>query len=111
MDEKLTSAPGTHFTWTRTSQWLPWMAMDGRDGRIIFTAAGSKATSFEALPQWLQNDITTRLPLYRHPPTCYLNETSGTSWTYFGEHFDAYQAGAQFPVPAPARAHEPCLFP
>ena len=85
--------------------------MDGLDGRIIFTAAGSKAGGFEHLPEWLQKDITERLPLYRHAPNCFLNETSGTSWTYFADHFDAYQKGEQFPIAAPAQPKEPCLFP
>ena len=111
LDTASTSAPGMHFTWTRVSQWLPWMAMDGLEGRLVFTAAGAKAASFEALPAWLQQDITGRLPLYRHAPACYLNLTSGTSWTYFADHFDAYQRGDQFPVAAPAQPKEPCLFP
>ena len=51
-DAHSTSAPGMHFTWTRTSQWLPWMAMDGLDGRLIFTAAGSKAKKQECSLQY-----------------------------------------------------------
>ena len=108
-DPKSVSARDMHFTWTRISQWLPWMAMDGLDGRIVFTASGSKV-AFEELPGWLQADITTRLPLYRHAPHCYLNASSGTSWSYFAQHFEAYKRGAVFPVAAPAEK-EPCMFP
>lgn len=94
----ITSAPGLHFTWSRISQWLPFMQMSNRPGSMLFTANGHKV-AFGDLPDWLQTDITSRLPLYRHAPRCMLALEDSTSWSYFGKHFDAYLAGDQFPVP------------
>lgn len=96
---QLDYTPGTHFTWTRISQWLPFMMMAGRPGNMYFTAFGQRA-QFEELPAWLQADIKTRLPLYLNAPPCMLDIPDSTSWSYFKEHFNDYIAGAQFPRPA-----------
>lgn len=100
-----TYTPSMHFSWSRISQWLPFMKMDGREGSMLFTATGSRV-EFEDLPSWLQKDITNRLPLYRHAPRCMLDLPDSTSWSYFGEHFSEYLNGDQFP--APVSALPPC---
>ena len=97
-NESLKYAPSLHFSWTRISQWLPFMKMDGRPGHMLFAASGSR-TGFQDLPQWLQDDINHRIPLYRHPPTCMLDAPDSTSWTYFAAHFQEFLNGDQFPVP------------
>lgn len=97
-DPKASYAPTLHFSWTRISQWLPFMKMNGRPGSMMFTASGSR-TTFEELPQWLQDDINNRIPLYRHAPRCMLDLPDSTSWTYFKDHFESYLRGDQFPVP------------
>ena len=97
LNETSTFAPTMHFSWTRISQWLPFMKMDGRPGSMLFTASGSR-TSFEELPPWLQDDISKRLPIYKHAPPCMLDVPDSTSWTYFKEHFDAFLNGDQFPI-------------
>lgn len=91
-------APGLHFSWTRVSQWLPFMKMNGMQGSMLFNAVGSR-TEFGDLPQWLQADINNRLPLYHNAPRCMLAVPDVTSWSYFREHFDDYKKGSQFPFP------------
>jgi hypothetical protein len=105
LNSTATFAPTMHFSWTRISQWLPFMKMNGRPGSMMFTASGSR-TTFENLPQWLQDDINNRIPLYRHAPRCMLDLPDSTSWTYFKEHFQNYLNGDQFPVPVSAKP--PC---
>jgi hypothetical protein len=55
---------------------------------------------FEQLPQLLQDEINTRVPLYRDAPEDQLDTEDMTSWLYFEKHFDAYLAGETFPIPA-----------
>ena len=105
LNASATFAPSMHFSWTRISQWLPFMNMNGRPGSMMFTASGSR-TTFEELPQWLQDDINNRIPLYRHAPRCMLDLPDSTSWTYFQEHFESYLNGDQFPIPVSAKP--PC---
>lgn len=107
----------TWFSWERTGQWLPWMKMGDHVGGVFCSTVGSR-TPFDALPEFIRQDIAERLPLYAHAPGCLQDIPESTSWTYFAANFDAYlrardQAGAvQFPVPAPI-PHEPvpCQFP
>lgn len=115
MDSKLSSeVSGMHFSWTRISQWVPFMKMgptssnpNGYPGSMLFTATGGR-TTFEELPGWLQDDITMRVPLYRHPPRCMLALNDSTSWTYFGDNFAKYLNGDQFPVPTNGQPLPPC---
>ena len=51
-----------------------------KEGSMLFTASGS-LVEFEDLPSWLQTDITTRLPLYRHA-LAILDLPDSTSWSY-----------------------------
>jgi Protein of unknown function (DUF1838) len=53
------------------------------------------------LPPFFQDEINTRMPLYRHAPEALLDDEDMTSWLYFQQHFDAYLAGEIFPIPAP----------
>lgn len=95
-------AQETFFTWERTSQWLPWMKMGDQEGYLFYSVTGGTVPSLESLPDYIQKDIATRIPLYAHAPKCVLEMPDETSWTYFAKHFDEYLAGdVQFPVPAP----------
>ncbi|VAW04421.1 hypothetical protein MNBD_ALPHA01-1398 [hydrothermal vent metagenome] len=69
--------------WVRISQWLPWMEMQGREGRLYTHASGKKVTGFDALPGVLKNYITTRAPKYKMPPAGDDRRQNETSWTYF----------------------------
>jgi hypothetical protein len=49
----------------------------------------------------LQQEINTRVPLYKAAPKSYIEGEDMTSWLYFQKHFSAYLAGEIFPIPAP----------
>ncbi len=87
------------FSWNRLGPWLPWMKMGTRAGQLVYSACGSRVEGFAALPQVLQDEISARLPLYRHAPRLKLSQRNMTSWVYFKRHFKAYLRGDIFPVP------------
>lgn len=84
--------------WDRIGPWLPWMKMGDRPGNLIYSASGQKVNSFEDLPPLLQEEINTRVPLYKDAAKAPLDEDM-TSWIYFQKHFEAYLAGERFPIP------------
>ena len=69
--------------WVRLSAWLPWMEMQGREGKLYTHASGKKITGFDALPEVLKTYITTKNPLYKVPPAGDDRRKNETSWTYF----------------------------
>jgi len=97
----------TFFTWERTSQWLPWMAMGDQQGYLLYSCTGGAVDGINSLPSYMVTDITERLPLYEHAPDCLLDMADETSWTYFQHHFDAFLSNDEFPVPAPVETF-PC---
>lgn len=101
LNPETTSVSKLNLSWDRIGPWLPWMKMGNRAGHLIYSAFGSKVNSFTDLPQLLQDEINTRVPLYKDAPKSFLDQEDMTSWTYFKQHFDAYLAGDDFPVPQP----------
>lgn len=85
-------------SWDRIGPWLPWMKMGDRPGNLIYSASGQKVKDFHDLPQLLQDEINTRLPLYKNAAKTPL-DSDMTSWIYFKKYFDAYLAGERFPMP------------
>jgi hypothetical protein len=106
-NSSLKSIPNVHLAWFRSSQYLPWMMMGDAQGTLSFSSYGSKLP-FAQLHPLLKQEIRTRVPLFAHAPPCALAGPSVTSWTYFGQHFDAYLNREEFPVPA-ATEPRPCL--
>ncbi|MBW4541109.1 MAG: DUF1838 domain-containing protein [Myxacorys chilensis ATA2-1-KO14] len=88
-------------SWDRIGPWVPWMKMGNRAGHLIYSASGNKVNDFDQLPPLLQDEINTRMQLYRHAPAAPLDDEDMTSWLYFQKHFDAYLAGETFPIAAP----------
>ncbi|MBW4562778.1 MAG: DUF1838 domain-containing protein [Mojavia pulchra JT2-VF2] len=99
-NSELSSVTQLKLSWDRIGQWLPWMKMGDRPGHLIYSAYGSKVGGFLELPQLLQNEINTRVPLYKNAPKSLLDVEDMTSWLYFQQNFDAYLAGETFPLPA-----------
>lgn len=95
----LATAPNVSGTWTRIGPWLPWMKMKGQPGQLVYSASIRKLLRFEKLSPFLQQEITSRLPVYREAPRCFLAVDNQTSWTYFRQNFAAYLEKAQFPLP------------
>ena len=76
--------------------------MGDRAGQLIYSGRGVKVNGFSDLPQLLQDEINSRVPVYKNAPKPPLDEDADmTSWTYFQKHFDAYIAGERFPIPEP----------
>ena len=74
--------------WTRISQWLPWMEMNGREGVMYFNAQGAKLDSWNDLPKSIKKEITSNYPKYRHAPPVDDDRPNETSWTFFKKIFD-----------------------
>jgi hypothetical protein len=70
-------------TWSRMSDWLPWMKMAGREGMIYFHTAGRKLARYEDVSQLMRDEIAKSYPDYRNPPPVTDQRPNETSWTYF----------------------------
>lgn len=70
-------------TWSRMSDWFPWMRMNGRDGLMYVHTVGSKVRSFDDLPTELVSLIDTRFPAFRRPPPVGDALPMDTSWTEY----------------------------
>ncbi|MBD2388691.1 DUF1838 domain-containing protein [Cylindrospermum sp. FACHB-282] len=101
VNAEIPSVTKLRLSWDRIGQWLPWMKMSDRAGYLIYSASGSKVGSFAELPPLLQEEINTRLPLYKQAPTAFIDGADMTSWLYFQKYFSAYLGGEIFPLPAP----------
>ena len=73
--------------------------MGASPGHLIYSAYGSKISGFTELPQLFQDEINSRIPLYRNAPKSFLEGEDMTSWLYFQRHFEAYLAEETFPLP------------
>ena len=59
---------GAFVGWVRLAQWLPWMEMGSRSGKMYFHAGGSKVGDYENVPASFRATIEEHYPLYRHAP-------------------------------------------
>lgn len=71
--------------WSRMSDWLPWMQMNGREGIIYMHTAGSKLDSWDDLPEFFQEEIREHYPEYVAPPPGDDDRRNMTSWRYYQE--------------------------
>ncbi len=85
--------------WDRIGPWVPWMKMGDRSGNLIYSAWGGKVASVAELPQLIQDEMNTRVPLFKNAAKSILDKDDVTSWIYFKQHFDAYLKGEKFPIP------------
>ncbi|BAZ83906.1 DUF1838 domain-containing protein [Dolichospermum compactum] len=100
-NSQLNSVTQLSISWDRIGQWLPWMKMGEHPGYLIYSATGKKVSGLTELHPILQQEINTRVPLYKAAPKSYIQGEDMTSWLYFQKHFSAYLAGEIFPIPAP----------
>lgn len=108
-NERLTQVNSTDISWTRISPVLPWMNMSSLDAKLIFSAEGTKINSLNELDPVLFNEIENRISIYKNAPSCQLNTTSETSWTYFKKYFQEYLSNEiEFPIPK-SQEDIPCL--
>lgn len=101
LNPEIISVSQLQLCWDRIGPWVPWMKMGARPGQLIYSAYGGKVSGLSELPQLLQDELDTRVPLYKNAPPSFLDVEDMTSWLYFQKHFDAYLAGEIFPLPQP----------
>lgn len=75
--------------WVRLAQWLPWMEMGSRAGKMYFHTGGKKVGDYENVPSDFRAIIEEHFPLYRHAPPMDDDRPNETSWTYFKKVMDA----------------------
>jgi hypothetical protein len=69
--------------WSRISEYLPWMEMQGREGLLYTHAISRKLSSYDELPATLKDYIKTRAPAYASAPPVDDKRPNETSWTVF----------------------------
>lgn len=70
-------------SWVRVGQWLPWMAMADRPGRMVYHCRGKKLKNgYADLSQSVRTFVERSHPEYAHAPENY-STPNETSWTYF----------------------------
>ena len=79
--------------WSRMSDWLPWMKMNGREGVIYMHTAGSKIESWNDLSDTMKDFINTKEPLYRTPPPTGDPRDNMTSWKDYKSFREEQRAG------------------
>ena len=70
-------------SWSRISDWFPWMAMEGREGLVYVHATGAKLAGADELPALLAGLIDTQFPAFREPPPPGDSSAMDTSWTEY----------------------------
>lgn len=66
--------------WSRTAPWLNWMEMEF-EGFLQYHAHGRILASFEELPGWLKELVTSKYEKYRQAPEAFdVNEPNQTSY-------------------------------
>ncbi len=70
-------------SWTRFSDFLPWMRMGTRPGNLLYQSRGWKVKGgWNALPDDLKKFVLANKPEYAHAPATY-ERPNMTSWKYF----------------------------
>ena len=70
-------------SWSRISDFLPWMTMADRPGHLIYHCRGYKLPGgYDSLPAHIRQYVEAHQPAFTHPPDS-LTGRNETSWTYF----------------------------
>lgn len=81
-NKKLKSIP-CDISWTRLSDYLPWMNMADAPGYLMYSSQGSKlAGGFADLPSNIKDFVLATAPEYQHAPSTYVTPNM-TSWKYY----------------------------
>eukprot|EP00177_Eucheuma_denticulatum_P006137 GFKZ01011194.1.p1 GENE.GFKZ01011194.1~~GFKZ01011194.1.p1 ORF type:complete len:563 (-),score=51.96 GFKZ01011194.1:196-1764(-) len=76
-------------SWVRVGQWLPWMEMGDRPGRLVYHCRGRKLKNgYSDLSEQVRNFVAREHPEYSSAPTNYTTPNE-TSWTYMKKLLDA----------------------
>jgi len=89
LDATKNAVDNVAISWTRVSQWLPWMEMGDRPGQLMFHAAGMRLKRYDDLPESIKQEINANYPIYQTPPPLDDARPNETSWTHFKKVLDA----------------------
>ncbi len=91
-DSENSASPRLYLSWSRVSQWLPWMEMVGREGYMIFHTRGYSLENVDEMQPVLRAEIDLNYSEYLVPPPIDDNRPNETSWTFFKKELDARAA-------------------
>jgi hypothetical protein len=75
-------------SWTRISDFLPWMKMGDQPGYLIFSSRGWKLKDgWQSLPQPIKDLVMQEHPEYQHAPLSYTSPNM-TSWKYYKKYME-----------------------
>jgi predicted heme/steroid binding protein len=84
-----TPSADCQISWVRVGQWLPWMEMGDRPGRMVYHCRGKKLTNgYADLSPSVRDFVETHHAEYAHAPNNY-SSPNETSWTYFKKLLEA----------------------
>ncbi len=93
LDPNIDKIEDVTITWTRFSQYLPWMHMGQAPGGMVIATTGYKCKggAFEGLPEWYKKEVLKRYPKYVSPPegNYPIPNVNETSWSYFKKQLDS----------------------
>lgn len=76
-------------SWVRVGQWLPWMEMGNRPGRLVYHCRGRKLKNgFSDLSEDVRKYVEAHHPEYSSAPKNYTTPNE-TSWTYMKKLLDS----------------------
>ncbi len=75
-------------SWSRISDWLPWMKMGDRNGVVYTATVGGRAKSIDDLPEPMRSTLKARYPQYAAPPPLSDTRPNETSWEVFRKRME-----------------------
>lgn len=82
------------FSWTRISDWLPWMKMGNRVGVVYTTTVGARVNGLDDLPEPLLSEMKANYPTFLTPPPLGDSRPNETSWMSTKQLIDARRNAA-----------------
>lgn len=68
-------------------------------GGIFYSTQGARIPDLTSMPEWLVQDVNSRVPKYLYAPDTFNEEVPNeTSLTYFKKHFEEYLNDTVFPI-------------
>ena len=78
-----------HLTWVRHGQYLPWMQVGQKEGRLIYHAQGFKVMNgWDGLPKELKSWTEENAPDFKTAPEATIYGSNTTSWRYMKRLLD-----------------------
>lgn len=88
LQNKKLNSVNADISWTRFSDFLPWMKMGALPGNLLYQSRGYKLKNgFDDLPQQLKDFVLANKPEYQFAPRVF-TKPNMTSWKYFKKVMD-----------------------